>query len=168
MSNFTKLHLTHEIFRNFTCIITNCEIWHSFSWTSIRNFLWYFPAVNLEELIDRRQSLVAGYCQGAVVILTDNKLVISYSPVSKLALGPACSTLPDGPWKTRTKLIISHFTTVFFTTYVVQWITFLETMNWIKCFVSYCRRLMDLLINLQKKKNPFFEFFSAICNFNII
>ena len=29
----------------------------------------YFPAVKLEELIDRRQSLVAGYCQGAVVIL---------------------------------------------------------------------------------------------------
>ena len=25
--------------------------------------------IHLEELIDRRQSLVAGYCQGAVVIL---------------------------------------------------------------------------------------------------
>ena len=57
----------------------------------------YFPVVNLVELIDRRQSLVAGYCQGAVVILTYNELVISYSPVSKLVLGPACSTLPDGP-----------------------------------------------------------------------
>ena len=57
----------------------------------------YFPAVNLEELIDRRQSLVAGYCQGAVVILTYNELVISYSPVTELVLGPACSTLPDGP-----------------------------------------------------------------------
>ena len=45
-------------------------------------------AVNLEELMDRRQSLVAGYCQGAVVIL---------SPVIKLVLVPACSTLPDGP-----------------------------------------------------------------------
>ena len=56
----------------------------------------YFPAVNLEELlIDRRQSLVAGYCQGAVVILIYNELVISFSPVSKLVLGPACSTLPD-------------------------------------------------------------------------
>ena len=59
----------------------------------------YFNAVNLEELIGtcRRQSLVAGYCQGAVVILTYNELVISYSPVTKLVLGPACSTLPDGP-----------------------------------------------------------------------
>ena len=57
----------------------------------------YFPAVNLEELIDRRQSLVTGYCQGAVVILTYNELVISYSPVKELVLGPACSTLPDGP-----------------------------------------------------------------------
>ena len=57
----------------------------------------YFPAVNFEELIDRRQSLVAGYCQGAVVILTYNELVISYSPVTELVLGPACSTLPDGP-----------------------------------------------------------------------
>ena len=55
----------------------------------------HFPAVNFEELIDRRQSLVAGYCQGAVVILTYNELVISYSPVTKLVLGPACSTLPD-------------------------------------------------------------------------
>ena len=55
----------------------------------------YFPAVNLEELIDRRQSLKAGYCQGAVVIVIYNELVISYSPVTKLALGPACSTLPD-------------------------------------------------------------------------
>ena len=55
--------------------------------------------MNHEELIDtcRRQSLVAGYCQGAVVILTYNELVISYSPVTKLVLGPACSTLPDGP-----------------------------------------------------------------------
>ena len=55
--------------------------------------------MNLEELIDtcRRQSLVAGYRQGAVVILTYNELVISYSPVTKLVLGPACSTLPDGP-----------------------------------------------------------------------
>ena len=51
--------------------------------------------MNLEELIDRRQSLVAGYCQGAVVILTYNELVISYSPVTELVLGPACSTLPD-------------------------------------------------------------------------
>ena len=57
----------------------------------------YFPVVNLVELIDRRQSLVAGYCQGAVVILTYNELVISYSPVTELVLGPACSTLPDGP-----------------------------------------------------------------------
>ena len=59
----------------------------------------YFTAVNLEELIDtcRRQSLVAGYSQGAVAILTYNELVISYSPVTKLVLGPACSTLPDGP-----------------------------------------------------------------------
>ena len=57
----------------------------------------YFPAVNLEELIDKRQSLVAGYCQGAVVILTYNELVISYSPVTELVLGPGCSTLPDGP-----------------------------------------------------------------------
>ena len=59
----------------------------------------YFTALNLEALIDtcRRQSLVAGYCQGAVVILTYNELVISYSPVTKLVLGPACSTLPDGP-----------------------------------------------------------------------
>ena len=59
----------------------------------------YFTALSLEELIDtcRRQSLVAGYCQGAVVILTYNELVISYSPVTKLVLGPACSTLPDGP-----------------------------------------------------------------------
>ena len=57
----------------------------------------YFPAVNLEELIDRRQSLVAGYCQGAVVILIYNELVISYSPVTELVLGPACSALPDGP-----------------------------------------------------------------------
>ena len=53
------------------------------------------PAVNLEELIDRRQSLAAGYCQGAVVILTYNELVISYSPVTELVLGAACSTLPD-------------------------------------------------------------------------
>ena len=53
--------------------------------------------MNLEELIDRRQSLVAGYCQGAVVILTYNELVISYSPVTELVLGPACSTLPDEP-----------------------------------------------------------------------
>ena len=59
----------------------------------------YFTALSLEELIDtcRRQSLVAGYCQGAVVILTYNELVISYSPVTKLVLGAACSTLPDGP-----------------------------------------------------------------------
>ena len=59
----------------------------------------YFNAVNLEELIGtcRRQSLVAGYCQGAVVNLTYNELVISYSPVTELVLGPACSTLPDGP-----------------------------------------------------------------------
>ena len=59
----------------------------------------YFTAVNLEELIDtcRRQTSVAGYCQGAVVILTYNELVISYSPVTELVLGPACSTLPDGP-----------------------------------------------------------------------
>ena len=59
----------------------------------------YFTDVNLEELIDtcRRQSLVAGYCQGAVVILTYNELVISYLPVTKLVLGPACLTLPDGP-----------------------------------------------------------------------
>ena len=64
----------------------------------------YFTALNLEELIDtcRRQSLVAGYCQGAVVILTYNELVISYSPVTKLVLGPACSTLPDGPWNVTT------------------------------------------------------------------
>ena len=54
-----------------------------------------YPAVNLEELMDRRQSLVASYCQGAVVILIYNELVISYSPVTKLVLGPACSTLPD-------------------------------------------------------------------------
>ena len=55
--------------------------------------------MNLEELIDRRESLVAGYCQGAVVILTYNELVISYSPVTERVLGPACSTLPgiDGP-----------------------------------------------------------------------
>ena len=33
----------------------------------------YFTAVNLEELIDRRQSLVAGYCQRAVMILTYNE-----------------------------------------------------------------------------------------------
>ena len=51
--------------------------------------------MNLEELIDRRQSLVAGYYQGAVVILIYNELVISYSPVSKILLGPACSSLPD-------------------------------------------------------------------------
>ena len=57
----------------------------------------YFPVVNLVELIDRRQSLVAGYYQGAVVILTYNELVISYSPVTELVLGPACSALPDGP-----------------------------------------------------------------------
>ena len=57
----------------------------------------YFTALNLEELIDRRQSLVAGYCQGAVVILTYNELVISYSPVTELVLGPSCSTLPDEP-----------------------------------------------------------------------
>ena len=57
----------------------------------------YFPAVNLEELIHKRQSLVAGYCQGAVVILTYNELVISYSPVTELVLGPSCSTLPDEP-----------------------------------------------------------------------
>ena len=58
----------------------------------------YFNAMNLEELIGtcRRQSLVAGYCQGAVVILTYNELVISYLPVTKLVLGSACSTLPDG------------------------------------------------------------------------
>ena len=55
----------------------------------------YFPAVNLVELIDRRQSLEAGYCQGAVVILIYNELVISYSPITKLVLGPACSSLPD-------------------------------------------------------------------------
>ena len=36
----------------------------------------YFPAVNLEELIDRRQSLVAGYCEGAVVILIYKELLI--------------------------------------------------------------------------------------------
>ena len=53
--------------------------------------------IHLEELIDRRQSLVAGYCQGAVVILTDNELVISYSPVTKLVLGPACSALSHVP-----------------------------------------------------------------------
>ena len=57
----------------------------------------YFPAVNLEELIDRRQSLGAGYCQGAVVILIYNELVISYSPLTELVLGPACPSLPDGP-----------------------------------------------------------------------
>ena len=57
----------------------------------------YFPAVNLVELIDRTQSLVAGYCQGAVVILIYNELVISYSPVTELVLGPSCSTLPDEP-----------------------------------------------------------------------
>ena len=53
--------------------------------------------IHLEELIDRRQSLVAGYCQGAVVILHTIILVISYSPVTKLVLGPACSALPDVP-----------------------------------------------------------------------
>ena len=59
----------------------------------------YFPTANLEDLIDtcRRQSLVAGYCQGAIVIHIYNELVISYSPVTKLVLGPACSSLPDGP-----------------------------------------------------------------------
>ena len=59
----------------------------------------YFTAVNHEELIDtcRRQSLVAGYCQRALVIVTYNEFVIPYSPVTKLVLGPACSTLPDGP-----------------------------------------------------------------------
>ena len=57
--------------------------------------------------------------------------------------------------------IISHFTSVLFTTYVVQWITFWGTMNWIKCFLSYCRRLMDLLINLQKE-NSFWVFLSYL------
>ena len=47
--------------------------WKKFILSSIRGTKKrrrYFPAVNLEELIDRRQSLVTGYCQGAVVILT--------------------------------------------------------------------------------------------------
>ena len=61
--------------------------------------------MNLEELIDRRQSLVAGYCQGAVVILTYNELVISYSPVTELVLGPSCSTLPD---TTRSMYVKHH------------------------------------------------------------
>ena len=53
----------------------------------------------MKKLIDtcRRQSLVAGYCQRALVIVTYNEFVIPYSPVTKLVLGPACSTLPDGP-----------------------------------------------------------------------
>ena len=55
--------------------------WKKFILSSIRGTKKrrrYFPAVNLEELIDRRQSLVAGYCQGAVVILIYNELVISF------------------------------------------------------------------------------------------
>ena len=41
MPDFTKLHLTHEIFWNFACILTS-EIWHSFSQTPTRNFLWCY------------------------------------------------------------------------------------------------------------------------------
>ena len=55
-----------------------------------------------EEDILPWQSLVDGYCQGAVVILIYNELVICYSPATELVLGPSCSTLPDidGPWNT--------------------------------------------------------------------
>ena len=35
------VHLTHEIFWNFGCILTS-EIWHSFSQTPTRNFLWCY------------------------------------------------------------------------------------------------------------------------------
>ena len=42
MSNFTKLLLTHEIFRIYLCFHHSCEIWHSFHWTPMRNFLWCY------------------------------------------------------------------------------------------------------------------------------
>ena len=61
----------------------------------------HLSAVNFEKLIDRRQGLVAaGYSQGAVFVIltfTYNYTVISYSPVTKFVLVPACSNLPDGP-----------------------------------------------------------------------
>ena len=80
----------------------------------------YFPAVNLEELIDRRQSLVTGYCQGAVVILT---YIISNLLFTCNRTCAWASLLSPSRWtlKYDNKIFISHFTmSVLFTTYVVQ------------------------------------------------
>ena len=42
MSNFTKLHLTHEILEFYLYNHSSCEIWHLFSRTSMTNFLWCY------------------------------------------------------------------------------------------------------------------------------
>ena len=60
MSNFTELHLTHEIFRYFTRVITILVKFDiQFSRTSMRNFLWCHIAMILKvqhyssKLLDR-------------------------------------------------------------------------------------------------------------------
>ena len=42
MSNFTRIVKTQVKLWNFICKMTFCEIWHFFSRTSIRNFLWCY------------------------------------------------------------------------------------------------------------------------------
>ena len=78
----------------------------------------HLSAVNLEELTDRRQSLVAGYCQGAVVFLhaISNLLFTCHKTCAWASLlNPSRSTL-----KYKNKYVISHYTCVLYATNVFQ------------------------------------------------
>ena len=42
MSNFTTWHLHMKFLEFYPCFHNSCEIWHSFSRTPMRNFLWWY------------------------------------------------------------------------------------------------------------------------------